>query len=179
MDERELEEKLRSEGVLTGGNKGISMSDASWIPGEIRLIGKDEDTPDVITDEPLFDWNTAPISQCEAALAVIKLDYENALRILSARKLSESQPKMYTCWSQQHAADTFESDGQRVVPDSVLAKCKRVMHPGRWAYADYGAKDEHGNTYTATICSQLCYQVYSRYKGRQRNPSSRLVVIKE
>jgi len=156
MDDTELMAKLRAEGV-----------------------GVDELEQDQSEDEPLFNWNTAPMHECEAALAVIKADYENALRILSARKLAVVQPKSYKCWSQQHETDIFEADGERVVPVSVLAKCKCTMQPGRWAYADYGAKDEHGNVYTATICSQLCYQVYSRYKSRQRNPSSRLVAIKE
>ena len=126
-----------------------------------------------------FDWDTAPMEECEARLADVRTEYELGLRVVSERKLAISRPAHYACWSQSHATDTFDATGERIVPDSVLAKCKRTMLPGRWVYADYGAKDANGNTYTATVCSQLCYQVYARYKGRQRNPGSRLVAIKE
>ena len=113
-----------------------------------------EAPPSVIAE---IDWHLAPVADCERRLAAMKKIYESALTIVMARK--QAMPQVSVCWSRSHTD---------IVPAHVLAQCKGQMAEGREAFRDYGAMDENDNRYTAFCCGQLCYTVYNKFKGEQR-----------
>ena len=109
-----------------------------------------------------FNWETAPLTECINRAADMKREYERVAQILVARQ--NPPKKMWTCWSEEHRKDT-DSQGNPLIPKSVLAQCLKRGEDGKYKFRDDGRFVVENGVRTlksAFCCNFLCYAVYQK-----------------
>jgi hypothetical protein len=104
----------------------------------------------------IFDWSCAPLPEALARLADFKRDYDKAAQIVLRR--TAANKKVWPCWTQSH---------KDIVPNSVLALCKKEIEDGRWASRDDGNfKMVDGIRVPDPVicCNHLCHEMYMKSK---------------
>lgn len=105
----------------------------------------------------LFSWETAPLPEAKRRLAELEKLLQDARIKVAARE--RIPPKVYTCWSQQHAL---------IVPKSVMALCKGQINDGKEAFRDDSAKNDEGIITPIRVCSYLCFRCYQDYSNQKK-----------